>query len=201
MPAGGPLRIRCHCRPSLTPAVSSPVRRGRWPHSPHGAAAPSSPNRQRDQGCSFGLRLSRKPSKIDLPTSGGRNQRNISPIEAAVPVNRDSCDSWHGGVPRPIDAPPSGVVCATASATSSSPLRPLRSLRSDRPRDAVEGKLGAFAMERSAHILKGGRPGERSPSGASPGLAGGLGGAAVVRPSSRPPSALGCSGYAAGCPM
>jgi hypothetical protein len=40
----------------------------------------------------------------------------MSLIEAAVPSDGSLRDSWHGGVPRPIDGPPSGAVCATASA-------------------------------------------------------------------------------------
>ena len=72
----------------------------------------------------FGERLFRKHPKIDRSDGSGRNRRDFGRTEVAVPSDGYLWGRWHGGIPRPIDAPDYGPFCETASRRRSSPPAP-----------------------------------------------------------------------------
>jgi hypothetical protein len=65
-------------------------------------------------------RLSHKGARSAGSASGGTNRGELRAGRRAVPLIRGFAGAIHGGVPRPIDGPDVGVVCATASMDRSS---------------------------------------------------------------------------------
>jgi hypothetical protein len=69
----------------------------------------------RNEDCSYPWRLSHKGARSAGSAIGGRKRGELRPGRRAVPLIRRFAGAIHGGVPRPIDGPDLGVVCATAS--------------------------------------------------------------------------------------
>ena len=135
------------CDAGIGPPLAAGLERFRLSDDSTRAASADACNRSR---------LLRKASRSTAPPSGGRTRRNISLIEAAVPSGGRLRDSWHGGVPQPIDEPPSGAVCATASFRS----RSLRGRESTAGGSCYPRKPGRAALFPAQPAMQGAQRGD-----------------------------------------